>query len=109
MANEATPITKGKKAAGATGIVRHSPVLAMRRDDPPLPTGGRGTRSQYDEARRTCQQDPGKWYLLIESAKHAGAGADAMRRRGCEVTVRRNDDGTWRIWAMWPANGDSAQ
>lgn len=114
MADEVTQAKPAKRIAkeGPQGQppprTRIAPVLAIRREAPPASSGGRGNRSQYDDALAAAQAEPGEWFVLIDSAQHSGTGADAMRRRGCEITVRRNDDGSWKVWYRFPVNGTEA-
>jgi len=47
---------------------------------------------------------PGKWALVVQGAKSPN-GTASWKRRGCQATSSRNDDGTFDIYARYPEAG----
>lgn len=72
--------------------------------DPAMRVGDSIT--QYDAIRLALQERPGSWAVVGTGARPASRGqrpdvAQALSRRGCEVTTRTMDDGTVSTWARW--------
>ena len=70
-------------------------------EDPPISARGGGARGRLRVLLAELKEHPGKW-AISHPAAQSPSSAYPLKRVGCEVTSRKNDDGTYRVYARWP-------
>lgn len=72
-------------------------------EEPPPSRQGQGKKSSSWRTSiiEELQKNPGKWALVHEDVNSSGM-AGPWRNAGCEAKTRKQDDGTFSIYARWP-------
>ena len=71
---------------------------------PPKRAGGGTAVGAWDMTVVALRDNPGKWARLV-AGRDKQPSTHALKRVGCETTVRRLENGTWDLWARWPVDG----
>ena len=73
---------------------------AVEWEEPP-PTKGPRSRVGF---RAALEANPGKWAVYDRAAKTRSGSTSFLLGKGLEVTTRKNDDGTYTIYARKPVS-----
>lgn len=67
------------------------------------PPRGRLNRSVelFDADLAKLRENPGQW-MIVREKYPTRSGGDVYRARDCQVTVRRDSEGTFTVYARWP-------
>jgi hypothetical protein len=77
-------------------------------ENPPAAHVGLPSTLNYENILSLLQSKPGTWAKVAELSNEKAEGPQTtLRRRGCDVAVRRNASVT-EIWAVWPITTKAA-
>jgi hypothetical protein len=75
-------------------------------DDPRWEEPSVARPHKYKQLRVALRQSPGRWAVVNDFQYPPAGQVGYWKRQGFELQTRRQPDGSYRLYARWPKNGD---